>query len=131
MKKLPPRFILIALLLSSLLLSGCGAKNDELYRSTYPITGEWQYTMSAPNQQDTIYDTGTITFTGTASEGVYVLRNFYEIEYSGAYVVSNIAFSLEGEDGLIVQGSFPEPGHLFGSWESDGTGGLWTAVRKK
>lgn len=130
MKKITPLFILIALLLSSLLLSGCNTKNDELYPPTYAITGEWQYTMSELDQQDTVYDTGTITFTGTASEGTYVLRNFYEIEYSGTYVVSNIAFSLEGEDGLIVQGSFPEPGHLFGSWESDGTGGLWTAVRK-
>ena len=130
MKKLIPLFILIALLLSSLLLSGCGSKSDELYPPTYTIVGTWEYRMSELDQQDTDYDTGTITFAGTASEGTYTLINYYGVEYSGTYVVSNIAFSLEGEDGLVVQGSFPEPGALFGTWESDDTGGLWTAKQQ-
>ncbi len=122
--------IILLLTLLALFLAGCGDKNEELYPPTYTITGEWEYTMSELDQQDTAYDSGTITFTGSASEGTYTLLNFYEIEYTGTYVVSNIAFSLEGDDGLVVQGSFPEPGHLFGTWENDETGGLWTAVQK-
>jgi len=122
--------IILLLVLLTLLLTGCGGKSDELYPPTYTIAGEWEYTMSKLDQQDTVYDSGTITFTGSPAEGTYTLVNFYDIEYSGTYVVSNIAFSLEGADGLVVQGSFPEPGHLFGTWESDDAGGLWTAVQK-
>ena len=127
MKKL----ILLTLLLT-LLLTGCGGKDDELYPPTYDITGTWTYRMSELDQQDTVYDEGTIIFSGTPTEGTYTLTNYYDIEYTGTYVVSNIAFSLYGDDGLIVQGSFPEPGALFGTWEleDESTGGLWTAKQK-
>ena len=128
MKKL----ILYTLLLA-LLLAGCGDKNDgELYPATYDITGTWAYRMSELDQQSTTYDSGTITLTGTVDEGTYVRVDADGNEISGTYVVSNIAFSLEGEDGLIVQGSFPEPGALFGTWEweDESTGGLWTAEQQ-
>ena len=128
MKKL----VLLVMLLS-LLLAGCGSKDDELLPATYDITGAWTYRMSELDQQATTYDSGTITFTGTVDEGTYVRVSADGSETSGTYVVSNIAFSLEGDDDLIVQGSFPEPGALFGSWEwaDESAGGLWTAEQQE
>ena len=127
MKKL----ILLAVLFT-LLLTGCGAKNDELLPATYDIIGVWEYRMSELDQQNTTYDSGTLTLTGTVDEGTYVRVGANGAETTGTYVVSNIAFSLYGDDGLIVQGSFPEPGALFGTWEweDESTGGLWTAEQK-
>jgi len=127
MKKL----ILLAVLFT-LLLTGCGAKNDELLPATYDIIGVWEYRMSELDQQNTTYDSGTLTLTGTVDEGTYVRVGANGDETTGTYVVSNIAFSLYGDDGLIVQGSFPEPSVLFGTWEWDdeSTGGLWTAEQK-
>ncbi len=124
--------IILLLILLALFLTGCGDKNEELLPASYNITGEWTFRMSELDQQNTTYDSGTITFTGTVDEGTFVRISADGSETSGTYVVSNIAFSLEGDDGLIAQGSFPEPGALFGTWEWDTeeTGGLWTAEQQ-
>ena len=124
--------LILLLVLLTLLLSGCGAKNDELLPATYDITGEWTFRMSELDQQNTTYDSGTITFTGTVDEGTYLRISENGEETTGTYVVSNIAFSIYGDDELIAQGSFPEPGALFGTWEwaDESTGGLWTAKQQ-
>jgi uncharacterized membrane protein YciS (DUF1049 family) len=124
--------IIFLTLLLALLLVGCGAKNDELFPATYDITGTWEYRMSELDQQATVYDSGTITLTGTVDEGTYIRVDANGNETTGTYIVSNIAFSFYGDDELIVQGSFPEPGALFGSWEwqDESTGGLWTAKQQ-
>ena len=126
--------LFLLMILSILFLSGCGSKKP--LTAEYDITGTWEYTMSELDQQDTVYDTGTITFTGTPTEGTYTLVNYYEIEYSGSYIVNKVVFGLDGGEEFRVKGSFPDADHLFGTWESGdsreigGTGGLWTAVRK-
>ena len=124
--------LILLLVLLTLPLTGCGAKNDELLPATYDITGAWEYRMSELDQQNTTYDSGTLTLEGTVDEGTYIRVGANGDETTGTYVVSNIAFSLYGDDGLIVQGSFPEPGALFGTWEWDTeeTGGLWTAKQQ-
>lgn len=124
MKKLIPLFILF-----SLLLTACGG-SEEMAPATYDITGTWEYTMSELDHQDTIYDTGTITFVGDLGAGEYSLINFYEIEYTGTYIVSKIQFLFTGQDGSLIQGSFTDPTHLIGGWETEETGGLWTAVKQ-
>jgi len=124
MKKLIP-----LLLLFSILLSGCGGKTPP--PAEIDVTGTWAFRMSKLYEQETTYDTGTITFTGTPDSGEFTLISENGLDISGTYIVSGIAFSFETDEDFIIQGSFPSEDELFGSWEvSEYEGGLWTADRQ-
>ena len=120
--------LLWILILTLSLLTACGRKNPP--PATFDITGTWEFRMSEPDKQDTVYDSGIITLTGGPESGKFSLTSDNGNEYSGVYVVSGIAFSIESDVDFIVQGSFPDEDNLFGTWETEETGGLWTAVRK-
>ena len=116
-------FLLIILALFSLV--GCG-KDKPLKPANFDISGSWEYTMTTEGSED-IYDSGTITFTGTPEAGEYTLLNIYEVEYTGTYKVTKISIMLSGD--TEVQGSFVDANHIIGTWGDDATNGRWTAVR--
>ncbi|MBT3322373.1 MAG: hypothetical protein HN392_08830 [Anaerolineae bacterium] len=120
MKKLI--FILISL---SLLLTACG-KESPPEPASFDITGTWEYTMTTEGSED-IYDSGTITFTGNPDTGEYIELNFYEIEYTGTYLVTKISVILAGD--TEIQGSFTNENHMIGAWGDDDTNGRWEATR--
>jgi hypothetical protein len=123
MKKLIPFIILF-----SLLLAGCVKKTPP--PAEFDVNGTWTFRMSEHFEQETTYDTGTITFTGEMNGGKFTLLSDNGLEHTGTYIVSGIAFSFETDVDFIIQGSFPDKDSLFGTWETDTTGGLWTAERQ-
>ena len=126
--------ITLLVALFAILLTGC--RSFEPDTPDFDITGTWEYSMSKLDEQDEVYDAGTITFSGTPSEGTYLFVNTQGEEMTGTYVVSRVVFGLDGGDEFRVKGSFPNADNLFGTWESGdsrgtvGKGGLWTAERK-
>jgi len=120
MKKIIPLFIFL-----SLFLVACGGDKPP-EPATYDISGTWEYTMTVEGSED-IYDSGTINFTGKPASGEYTEINFYEIEYTGTYLVTKISVMLNGD--TEVQGSFTDPTHLIGAWGDDETNGRWAAVK--
>lgn len=111
-------FFIAAVLLG--LMAGCSPTAD------YDIQGEWVYTMIAVDGNT--YDTGTITFSGSPTEGTFVELNIYAIEYTGEYKVNGTSVTLTGDEGW--RGSFIHQNRMSGTWEhDDGFSGTWQAER--
>ncbi|GAK50933.1 hypothetical protein U14_02175 [Candidatus Moduliflexus flocculans] len=92
----------------------------------YNILGVWAYTMA---QGGETWDSGTITFTGTAASGTFLQKTVFNAEYSGTYTVSGNAVSLKGPEDWT--GTFSDANTMSGTWSSNDTPdtGTWTMTR--
>lgn len=118
----------ILFIVAVIFLTGCGsqsAANTEV-PPAYNILGEWEYTLIATDGNT--YDSGTITFTGTSSQGNWTLLNFYEIEYTGSFTVNGVVINLTGDG--TWQGQIVDASHMNGTWQNNEASGKWTAVKK-
>jgi len=93
----------------------------------YNIVGVWAYTMA---QEGEIWDSGTITFTGTTASGAFTQNTVHNAEYTGTYTVSGNAVSLKGPEDWT--GTFSDANTMSGTWTSNDTPdtGAWTMTRQ-
>jgi hypothetical protein len=112
--------ILFLCLSLALILAACQTPSD------HDIRGAWQYTLIA--NDGNVYDSGTITFSGSPARGTYLQLNIYEIEYDGEYQVSGANVSLSGSE--TWQGAFVDANQITGTWQHEnGYSGTFSAVR--
>ncbi len=94
----------------------------------FDIRGGWDYTMTDTN--GSIYDDGSITFSGKLAGGTYLEINIYQVEYEGEFSVDGSTIKLTGDenwDGMIIDGNT-----INGTWShEDGFSGTFIAIRKK
>lgn len=108
--------------------AGCAPANTPATATpvSHNLVGEWEYAMT--NSDGNNYDNGTITFTGTPTQGEWTLVNFYAVEYRGSYTVTGDVISLTGDE--TWQGRFTDGSHMDGTWHKEDADGTWTAVKK-
>ncbi len=130
-------FALLLLVLLGL-FSGCSSQPDVLPQTpeptlavpVYSVLGTWEYTL-VEKATGNAYDSGTLTFTGTESEGKYRMLNFYEVEYLGTYVVNGLEVIL-GMENFAMTGGFTGVDTISGTWENpaDEVEGTFEMTRK-
>ena len=119
-----------------LLIFACNGSSEKTEVGTlsapqYSILGTWNYTLTAELEGSSYeYDSGTIAFAGTATDGTFTQINFYELEYQGTYTVDGKNVTITGSQ--IWAGVFSDMTNMSGTWNSvEGKeSGTWTATKQ-
>lgn len=110
--------VLWVLVLLAAIVSSCDRPAE------YDIRGTWRYTQY--HLDGLPYDNGTITFDGAPRSGDWTLNNFYDVSYTGTYLVSGTQVVLDGDEHW--NGNFMDAQHMEGTWQGAEESGTWDAV---